>query len=301
MVETQKANTSTSPKKAIGSKSDGVKAAPRMAKSTRANIISLSLPALCIVLVAVYAKTILVDKSGPASKMEATTSVNQNARPSPPASNSDSISHDGKRLITPEELSRHDANATKIWLAILGEVFDVTEGQKYYGDGGGYNFFAGIDASRAFVTGEFNETGLKASVGGLTSQQIADVHNWLTFYRDHEKYTFVGLLVGVYYDDAGRPTDELSLVETKVKEAKEAKENEEAVAKKYPNCNMRWAQDVGGEVWCEDPSLVPRRAKKQGGGVRCACYSKEDAENLASSLELYAGCNPGSQRCQTPP
>ena len=30
-------------------------------------------------------------------------------------------------------------------------------GSQYYGPGGGYSFFAGRDASRAFVTGQFEE------------------------------------------------------------------------------------------------------------------------------------------------
>ena len=40
-------------------------------------------------------------------------------------------------------------------LALLGVVYDVSRGKEYYGPGGGYSFFAGRDASRAYVTGKF--------------------------------------------------------------------------------------------------------------------------------------------------
>ena len=38
-------------------------------------------------------------------------------------------------------------------LAVLGQVYDVTEGKQYYGKGEGYQGFAGRDASKAFVSG----------------------------------------------------------------------------------------------------------------------------------------------------
>ena len=42
-----------------------------------------------------------------------------------------------------------------LYLALLGVVYDVARGAEYYGPGGGYSFFAGRDASRAYVTGKF--------------------------------------------------------------------------------------------------------------------------------------------------
>lgn len=45
---------------------------------------------------------------------------------------------------------------TPIYLALNGTIYDVTAGRSMYGPGGSYHFFAGRDASRAFVTGCFD-------------------------------------------------------------------------------------------------------------------------------------------------
>ena len=36
-------------------------------------------------------------------------------------------------------------DGSTVYLAVLGQVFDVTKGRKHYGTGGGYEFFAGIN------------------------------------------------------------------------------------------------------------------------------------------------------------
>jgi len=56
-------------------------------------------------------------------------------------------------VFTKEELAQHDKDADIIWLSIFGRVYDVTKGQQYYGESGGYNFFSGTDASLAYITG----------------------------------------------------------------------------------------------------------------------------------------------------
>jgi len=58
-----------------------------------------------------------------------------------------------------------------IYLAVKGEVFDVTAGRPYYARGGGYGFFSGRDASRAYSTGCF-QTHLTHDLRGLTPAQI---------------------------------------------------------------------------------------------------------------------------------
>ena len=105
-------------------------------------------------------------------------------------------SESGTRLITINELAAHGSSGPlkPIWLAILGRVYDVGKGVDYYGPEGGYNFFAGRDGSRAFVTGEFNEEGLTDDLEGFSPMQIGEIDGWVKFYD--KEYTYVGKLIG---------------------------------------------------------------------------------------------------------
>lgn len=44
-----------------------------------------------------------------------------------------------------------------IYVALNGTIYDVSASPEFYGPGGSYHFFAGRDATRAFVTGCFTE------------------------------------------------------------------------------------------------------------------------------------------------
>lgn len=49
------------------------------------------------------------------------------------------------RLFTKYEISQFTgSDNSEVYLAIVGDVFDVTKGRRHYGDGGGYHFFSGI-------------------------------------------------------------------------------------------------------------------------------------------------------------
>ena len=113
----------------------------------------------------------------------------------------------GGRIMTKEELKKYDGSegSPGTYLAILGQVFDVSKGSDHYGQGGGYSFFSAKDGSRAFVTGEFNEEGLIEDVSGLSHGDIIGLKEWIEFY--HKDYTYVGKLVGHFYDADGNPTE----------------------------------------------------------------------------------------------
>ena len=61
-------------------------------------------------------------------------------------------------VFTVEELAQYDGSDPEkpIYLSLMGKVFDVSAGGKYYAKGGSYGYFSGKDASRAYVTGSFN-------------------------------------------------------------------------------------------------------------------------------------------------
>ena len=105
-------------------------------------------------------------------------------------------SKSGTRLYTKNELAAHGPNGPlrPILLAILGRVYDVNKAERTYGAEGSYNFFAGVDGTRAFVTGEFNEEGLTDDLDGFTPLQIGEIDGWVKFYD--KTYTYVGKLIG---------------------------------------------------------------------------------------------------------
>lgn len=59
----------------------------------------------------------------------------------------------------------------------------------------------------------------------------------------------VGKLVGRYYDSQGNPTKHLKGAEAKASRGAQLMEKQKTEEAKQPNCNSRWSQDEGGEVW----------------------------------------------------
>ena len=86
-----------------------------------------------------------------------------------------------EKIFTREELKKYDGSegSPGIYLAMLGQVFDVSKAPQFYGPEGGYGFFAGRDASRAFVTGDFDEEGLIDDVAGLSSSDYIGLDEWI--------------------------------------------------------------------------------------------------------------------------
>lgn len=73
-----------------------------------------------------------------------------------------------------EQLALFDGTreSKSVYLAVLGRVYDVERGRHHYGPRGGYHGFAGKDASRAFVTGDFSSAGLVDDVDGFGEQEV---------------------------------------------------------------------------------------------------------------------------------
>ncbi|KAJ5901612.1 hypothetical protein N7495_002140 [Penicillium taxi] len=130
--------------------------------------------------------------------------------------------------LTPAELALFNGvdESLPIYLAVNGSIFDVSANPRIYGPGGGYNFFSGRDATRAFVTGCFDEdltpdmTGveemfmpiedvpnesLSSGEKKIRRQQElkkarshvwASVDGWERFFRNHKRYFQAGKVVG---------------------------------------------------------------------------------------------------------
>nr|CAG4645688.1 EOG090X0A5G [Lynceus sp. MCZ IZ 141354] len=205
-------------------------------------------------------------------------------------------------LFTAEELKKFKGEkiGTPIYLALLGRVFDVSKGPDFYGPGGGYAFFAGCDASKAFVSGDFVND-LTDDVTGLSSQDYWGLGNWLTFYTT--EYRFIGKLIGRYFDENGVATPYSEQVLDWIAKAEAEKAQEEDLNVVFPPCNSEWDPDIGARVWCSNASGgiqrdwigFPRKLFTAEGKVRCACVESEKLSD--SRLQPYLDCDKDSTSC----
>ncbi|KAL9933441.1 hypothetical protein V8E36_007617 [Tilletia maclaganii] len=100
-----------------------------------------------------------------------------------------------QRLFTPAELELYAGRSPDrpIYLSVMGDVYDVTTNPRIYGPGGSYNFFAGRDASRAYITGCFDdEAQLTHDLRGLSDEDLSHVISWKKFFDEHHSYYKVG-------------------------------------------------------------------------------------------------------------
>ena len=214
-------------------------------------------------------------------------------------------------IFTPDELSAFTGKpkGTPIYLAIVGDVFDVTSGRQHYGPGKSYSHMAGRDATKSFATGD-SQNDLTDDVEGLDMEALQSIKGWHEFYVGHENYTRMGVVIGRYYDASGDaivpsafPWERLKLDE----------ERREAMKRSLPDCNSRWSQADGSEVWCTtksggierdwvgvprlySPSLDPSLEGESSGRERCVCAPSEEADKVY--LRVYSGCEPSAERCK---
>ncbi|KAJ3100984.1 hypothetical protein HDU97_001740 [Phlyctochytrium planicorne] len=112
-------------------------------------------------------------------------------------------------VLTAAELAQYDgSDPTKpIYLAINGKIFDVSGAPNYYGKGGGYGFFSGKDATRAYITG-MNETTISSYSPVRFEAQMNELNGWVEFYENHDIYFYVGRVINdPIPEDAPIPED----------------------------------------------------------------------------------------------
>lgn len=214
-------------------------------------------------------------------------------------------------VLSPETVAAADGRGGgPTHLVVLGEVYDVGDAE-FYKESGGYRVFVGKDATLAFVTGDFaGEKGIPLDdVSSLNAAQMGSLHEWVDFYRKHEKYKFAGVLRGRYYDEEGRRTQAWRDAYAKMGTAKEFAKEEERLEKMFPSCSSRWSQNEGSKVWCEMVSAkgrtllgkwVPRRFKSKSPGARvgerCACV--DSGAKFSDEFSVYEGCSEDSTECK---
>lgn len=99
-------------------------------------------------------------------------------------------------LFTEEMLAKYDGSNPNlpIYLAIDGDVYDVSANRHTYGPGGSYHLMAGIDAARSFGTGCFKDHRTH-DLRGLDEGEMKGVEHWKAFFKRSDKYPFVGKVI----------------------------------------------------------------------------------------------------------
>jgi len=75
-------------------------------------------------------------------------------------------------------------------ISIFGRIYDVSEGEKFYGPDGSYPIFAGNDITYALSTG--CKSCVEESPESLNEKQLMEGKRWLSFFQLHDKYPYVG-------------------------------------------------------------------------------------------------------------
>merc|ERR1712012_1521844 len=68
---------------------------------------------------------------------------------------------------------------TPLLISIFGRIYDVSEGEKFYGPDGSYPLFAGRDVTYALSTG--CKTCVEESAENLDEKQLMEGKRWLSF------------------------------------------------------------------------------------------------------------------------
>ncbi|RSH87962.1 uncharacterized protein EHS24_000485 [Apiotrichum porosum] len=80
-----------------------------------------------------------------------------------------------------------------IYVAIKGNVYDVSAKTEMYGKGSGYNVFAGKDASRGLGMSSLDPKDAVADYSPLNEAQMKTLDGWETFFQ--KRYNVIGKVV----------------------------------------------------------------------------------------------------------
>jgi len=82
---------------------------------------------------------------------------------------------------------------TPIYIALKGDVYDVSSAANFYGPGNGYHCFAGRDASRAMAKLSFEETDLNnLKIDDLSPFEKEQLNSWVDKFKYYRDYPIVG-------------------------------------------------------------------------------------------------------------
>ncbi|ORX50231.1 cytochrome b5 [Hesseltinella vesiculosa] len=93
---------------------------------------------------------------------------------------------------TVAELAKYDGSdpSLPIYVAIKGDIFDVTKNQDSYSKGKGYNVFTGKDASRALGMSSLKPEDCVSDYSTLTEKELETLDQWHAFFS--KRYNIIG-------------------------------------------------------------------------------------------------------------
>jgi len=137
-----------------------------------------------------------------------------NDEPTPSIPSEPQLPRMKKKDLTLTELAKYDGTGEdgRVLVGVLGKIYDVTKGKRFYGPGGPYSGFSGRDASRGLATFNVNAiTDEYDDLSDLKPSEIEQVREWELQFS--EKYDLVGKLIKpgeepTFYSDASNSSDE---------------------------------------------------------------------------------------------
>ncbi|KAG5683939.1 hypothetical protein PVAND_013195 [Polypedilum vanderplanki] len=214
-------------------------------------------------------------------------------------------------MFTSEQLKEYNGEGDnkKLYLGIMGEIFDVTRGEKHYGLGQPYHNYVGKDASKAFITGEFDAKNGKSNaldhVLSLSPSELVSLKKWRDFYI--ENYDFVGRLIGRFYEPDGTPTEYFWAIDRKIQFGLKQQEEEANFQREFPPCNMEYKREKGTRFWCTTQSGGVERElagypiqlfNQDAKTFSCICTEKENFE--LPQFRKYENCDDKIRSCFVP-
>eukprot|EP00957_Ditylum_brightwellii_P151099 11505542-Ditylum_brightwellii.AAC.1 len=68
-----------------------------------------------------------------------------------------------------------ESSSSPLYLTIMGHIYNVTAGSKFYVPGEQYHSFVGRDATQTFITGCLKEECMVSNLDGLSEKELKEI------------------------------------------------------------------------------------------------------------------------------
>ena len=161
----------------------------------------------------------------------------------------------------------------------------------------------GKDASRSFITGEFDDDKKENldHVLSLSPSELVSLKKWRDFY--FTDYGFEGKLIGRFYHEDGTPTEYSTQIDQKIQFGLQQQEEEQLFKQSFPPCNLEWSEG-GTKFWCTKSSGGIERTwigypiryfDSETKDYICVCAMKDNFD--MAHFKQYDNCDDATNSC----